>query len=484
MPTLARTLVGAIVLLSCLSSESFAQEPDRKEVEVALNSSYYQKLGEGITRVSVGIPEIADVAPFKPDQILVTGKRIGETTATIWTERRESPIVLAIRVVFPVAAITKTLREAIPTGNDLRVIGAGRSLHILGEVKSPLDVEQATNIIEGFASSFTPTDTEPPRVVNSLVVTGACQVQLEVSYAEVSRTALRKMGLNLWAKPNAYAGGLVVPSTGIAGELLPLGSSSLDATMATTTGTATVPILGRPLSETFSLFFSSAGNSPFPFSATLSLLSARGYARTLSEPTLIALSGQEATFHAGGEFPILVPQGLDQISIEFKKYGALLSFTPTVVGDSIQLRLSTSTSERDESIGTTLMSVRVPGITQRQSSTTIRLLDGESFAVSGPLSDRLRSTVEKVPGLGDLPLLGAFFRSTIYRHEETEILVVVTAHIVHPQGERPALPGQDQTTDPSDLRLFLLGSHESLPNLPVSKRQGGKAPVGQVGFKR
>src|SRR5262249_38694519 len=162
-----------------------------------------------------------------------------------------------------------------------------------------------------------------------------------------------------------------------------------------------------------------------------------------TKSTLVALSGQTASFLAGGEFPIPTPQALGQIGIDYRKVGVQLHFVPTVVGQNIQLRLSATVSEVDFALAVRLQTVTVPGLSERHSETTVRLRDGESFAVAGLLSDQVRSSVDKVPGLGDLPVLGALFRSTSYRRQETELLVVVTAHLVRPSGEKPVLPGED-----------------------------------------
>jgi pilus assembly protein CpaC len=220
----------------------------------------------------------------------------------------------------------------------------------------------------------------------------------------------------------------------------------------------------------------------FPFSAALSLLSNKGYSRTLAEPTLVAMSGKSASFLAGGEFPIPLPQSLGQVAVEYRKFGIQLQFTPTVTGDDIQLDMGVTVSDIDFSLGVRLASTQVPGLRERHSQTAIRLKDGQSFVVAGLLSDQVRSSVDKVPLLGDVPILGMLFKSSSYRRDETELLVVVTAHLVQPLDERPPLPGETATVDPSDLELFLLNRHESLED-GDSRRQRRK-PAGAVGFAR
>jgi pilus assembly protein CpaC len=217
-------------------------------------------------------------------------------------------------------------------------------------------------------------------------------------------------------------------------------------------------------------------------------MSSRGYARTLAEPTLVSLSGKTASFLAGGEFPIPMPQGLGQIGVEFRKFGIQLEFTPTVMGDNIQLKLAMTVSDVNPAIGVKMEGASVPGLTERHSQTTVRMRDGQSFVIAGLLSDRVRSTLDKVPGFGDLPILGSLFRSSSYQREETELLVVVTAHRVRALSEKPNLPGEHTVSDPSDLELFLLGKYESIddghkrPQKPTSSSR--KQPVGAVGFSR
>jgi pilus assembly protein CpaC len=412
----------------------------------------------------------------------------------VWT-RGDQVEVLTIEVTFPVGTMTRALREAFPDGKDLRVTGAGAALVITGEVADPADVAKAEQIVGGYAAAAA--GGQPVQIVSSLRVPGDYQVQLEVSFAEVSRTALKEMGLNFWHKNKGgdYAGGVVSPSTSQEGLTPGYKDPAAGGELNLAGG---LPAIATPLSGAFGVVFSSAVGSSFPFSAALSVLARRGYARTLSEPTLVAMSGETAEFLAGGEFPVPIPQSLGQTAIEYKKFGVQLRFTPTVVGDTIQLTLATTVSDIDFSLGVQLQGVTVPGLTERHASTTVRLKDGQSFAIAGLLSDKVRSSVDKVPVLGDLPVLGMLFRSTSYRREETELLVVVTAHIVRPTDDRPRLPGEDTTTDPNDLELFLLGRAESqitpaeerepapAPKKPKKKQKGKsqREPAGAVGFKR
>ncbi len=470
---LARRILATVVLF--LPAIAAAQT-ESKPIVVEIGSSHHLRLGSVIQRVSVGATDIADVAPFPPDQILVTGKRIGNTTVTVWF-RSDDVNIYSIRVIYPVSAMNDALARAIPDAKDLKANALGQTVVLSGEVASVADVEAAEAIVRGAS-------TADIQLVNRLKVVGEHQVQLEVSFAEVSRSALKEIGVNLWTKDKngKFSGGLLSPGTGPTGLITSISAGGGVDTLNNANG---LPIIQTPFSGAFGAVFATAADSSFPFTAALSVLSERGYARTLSEPTLVALSGQAATLLAGGEFPIPMPQSLGQTGIEYKKFGVQLTFVPTVVGSTIQLKLAASVSDIDFALGVRLASVTVPGLTSRQSETTVRLRDGESFAIAGLLSDRVRSSVDKIPGLGDLPVLGLLFRSTSYRREETELLVVVTAHLVTPQGDKPVLPGEDTLADPSDLELFLLGSIESKeasdPRLHPHRRS---RPAGPVGFAR
>jgi len=471
------SVIVAVVVLG--AAPAVAKAAEEKPIVVESGSSHHLRLGATISRVSVGATDVADVAPFPPDQLLVTGKRVGQTTVTVWY-RNDEVSIFTIRVTHAVSAINEALARAIPDGKDVRATSAGAAVVLSGEVQSASDVEHAEQIVRGVGG-------EGSQIVDLLRVAGDNQVQLEVSFAEVSRTALKEIGVNLWAKDQSgasgpqWSGGLVAPTSTVNGIAAQPSTTTSD-TLSLASG---LQMIQTPLTGAFGAVFSTAAGSKFPFSAALSVLSERNYARTLSEPTLVALSGTPASFLAGGEFPIPIPQSLGQIGIEYRKFGVQLEFIPTVVGQNIQLRMSSTVSDIDFTLGVRLASVTVPGVTERHSETTVRLRDGESFAIAGLLSDQVRSSVDKVPGLGDLPVLGALFRSTSYRRQETELLVVVTAHLVRPGGERPVLPGEDTLADPSDLELFLVGSIESKEGADERIHPHRRAkPQGPVGFAR
>lgn len=435
-------------------------------------------LSEKVIRIAVAEPTVADVQVVTESQVLITAKGVGNTHITLWSAA-DKPLVLAVACTRNLDQLRGQLEQLFP-GDALEVAAAGDLVILSGTVRDLRVPARAAEL----ASLYS------PRVANLIEVSGDQQVELEVRFAEVSRSGLRKLGLDFLWKDSArgYVAGQAVPSAQI-GSYLDGGSRLV----VPGTGDSGPPYVPAPASnQAFNLFFST-GLSKFPFSAVLSVLSEQGLAKVLAEPTLVALSGQEASFHAGGEVPILIARQLGEVSVEYKKFGVRLDFTPTVLGNrTMSLKLGVEVSEPDATAGATIGGFVVPGFRTRESRTTVRMEDGQSFAIAGLLSDTVRSTVDKVPLLGDLPVLGALFRSAAFQREETELMVVVRARLVRPldADQVPLLPGEDELTDPTDAELFLLGRIE--PRRPDRPARAVKPaptaprsqPSGPLGFVR
>jgi pilus assembly protein CpaC len=459
-----------------------------RDLSLEMGQNRLLVLSEPIARVSVADPKVADMKVITPTQLLLTARGVGSTDLTLWNKRDE-PLVLALLVNRNLDALRRQLKDLFP-GENIIVSAAGDLVVLSGEATDVRIPERAAEVAQLHAE----------KVANLIRVSGNQQVQLEVKFAEVSRSALRSMGLNVFHRD---IGGQFV--TGLASA----GTAPDGFTNVPGTGSVSVPnIYPAATGGAFSLFFS--GLASFPFSAMLSLLEANGLSKTLAEPTLVAMSGQEAKFLAGGEFPIPVSTGLGAVGIQWKKFGIILNFTPTVVSEGfLHLKLQTEVSDIDASRSVTLGGFTVPGLISRQSETTVRLADGQSFAIAGLLSDKVRSQIDKVPILGDIPILGALFRSVSYQRDESELLVVITARLTKPVAphELPRLPTEDEMNDPNDFELFLLGGEgTAAPPRDKQDKQGGAAhassgpttadpralgqsfagrgPTGQVGFIR
>jgi pilus assembly protein CpaC len=449
-----------------------------RTIELEVGQSRLLEITTVIGRASIANPEIADIKAITPQQIHVIATAIGETNLSVW-DKSDRVNVFQIRITRSLATIREQLAKLFP-GEALEVTSAGDLVILSGEVSDVRLPQRAVEVVSLHAT----------RVANLIKVRGNQQAQLSVRFAEVSRTGLRRLGNNFYHQDANRVGGIFSPET-VPGNVIP-GSPQIIPPSIPGTGlpSSGLPpqIFQAPHSDAFNLFFS---NLPgFGFSAILSLLQSNGLAKVLAEPTLISLSGQEAKFLAGGEVPIPVVSTLGQTSVIFKKFGIQLAFTPTVLADeTVNLKLSSEVSEIDYAAGINIGGFLIPGFSSRQSETTVRLSDGESFAIAGLLSDKTRTAMRKVPLLGEIPILGMLFRSTSFQREETELLIVITVHLVRPLAphEVPSMPGESEVNDPDDFELFLLGRTsrgwgEDEPIHERSKRGGG--PAGEVGFGR
>jgi len=439
-------------------------------------------LTEPIGRVSVADPRVADLKVITPVQLLLTSRGVGTTDLTLWNKRDE-PLVLALQVTRNLDRLKTQLAELFPE-EKITVSAAGDLVVLSGEVSDVRVPERAAEVAQLHAE----------KVANLIKVVGNQQVQLEVKFAEVSRSGLRQLGINFFHQD---AGGRFVAGVTNPGQAID-GFTGVPGT-----GTALTPGIQGPAGAGFSLFFS--GLPTFPFSAILNILEQSGLSKTLAEPTLVALSGQEAKFLVGGEFPVPVASSLGAVSVLWKKFGIILNFTPTVISDgALHLKLSTEVSDVDPTRSVTIAGTTIPGLTSRQSETTVRLADGQSFAIAGLLSDRIQSTISKIPLLGDIPILGALFRSVSYQRNETELLVVVTAHLAKPVAphDAPHLPTENELNDPNDIQLFLFGSvsgghaddssatmkqaarGDTKDGMPLRTALSNRGPSGEIGFIR
>ena len=460
-----------------------------KLIDIPLGGSQTVRVPMAVERIIVGDPQVCDVVPLPSGQLLLSAKSPGETQITVWA-RDGSTASYRVVASIPVAALQAALRDAFPGEEDLGVRSMGGAVYLTGVVSDATTAEaahrMANNLLLGSGRKVSD-------IINLTTVAAPHQVQLHLRFVEISRTNLRNLGFNAWYSAQTQAGALFGPNqpfhyttTGDTQNFVgPANPLQPDATL-TPPKLGYLPIIQSPISGTFALSFANS-LAPLPISATLSLLEQKGVSKTLSEPTLIAESGQEAKFLAGGEFPIPVPDALGHILIQFKSFGTQMAFTPTVVGaDAVHLKIETTVSDIDKSNGITLASVAVPALQTRQSATSILLRDGQSFALAGLLSDKITSQVSKMPILGEIPVLGLLFRSVSYTRQETELVILASVRMVKAMdgGEVPTILREDEFTDPNDLQLFLLGTGDlsHAPEGGPKKRAG--SPEGAVGFSR
>lgn len=473
-------MTGLVTVLSALLAAAQGQAPasaatlrvDRelgaiREMALETGQNRLLLLSEQIVRVAVADPSVADLKVVTPTQVLLTAKNAGATDLTLWN-RADQPLVIALQVARSVEALKKQLKELFPR-EKVSVSAAGDLVVLAGEVSDLRIPERIAEVARLHAK----------QVANLISVTGTHQVQLEVRFAEVSRSGLRSIGVNLFGHGDdlKQVGGIIGPKNVLGAYA---NSPQLNVPATGLPGTApSFPL--QPFGEAFQLFF--GATTPFPFNATLSLLEENGLAKVLAEPTLVTLTGQEAKFLAGGEIPVPLSSSLGQLTVAWKKFGIQLAFTPTVLDEgTISLRLAAEVSDLDPNNGIQAGGIFIPGLSSRQTEATLRMGDGQSFAMAGLISDRVRSTVDKVPWLGNLPVVGALFRSSNYRRQETELLVVVTARLVKPLAPHdvPPLPNDFEAREPGNFAFFLLGLEEqgTPPRDPKSRR----GPSGPGGF--
>ncbi|MEW6327516.1 MAG: type II and III secretion system protein family protein [Thermodesulfobacteriota bacterium] len=402
-----------------------------------------------VKRVSLAAPEIADAIVLSPQQIYVLGKAVGTTNLTLWKADDSAFTVLDLEVSPDLTRLKEKLKEILP-GEDIRVMATHDSITLSGLVSSTTNLSQALAIAESYA---------PKKVINLLQAGGTHQVMLEVRIAEMSRTLTRRLGFNF-----AYTRG------GDFGVSL---LNNLTSIVRSDEGALSTP--GAP----FGTDVSSSINALFRFhkgSATwtgfIDALKENGLVKILAEPTLISLSGQEASFLAGGEFPIPVPQETNVVTINYKTYGVGLTFTPTVLSDGkISMRVAPEVSDLDYTNAVYIYGYLVPGLTTRRASTVIELANGQSFAIAGLLKDNVRQVISKFPVLGDIPILGALFRSSAFQKNETELIIIVTPHLVKPLDLASQPLPTDQHIEPDDFEFYLLGTMEGKGAVP--DKEGG-----------
>ncbi|HWP26983.1 MAG TPA: type II and III secretion system protein family protein [Xanthobacteraceae bacterium] len=421
-----------------------------RRVTVVVNKSRTIRFDQPFEKAVVGAPDIVDALPTNNQTLYVQGKKTGTTNVSVFDSTGRLIEVLDIDVVVDAAYLQSRVRS-IPGAGGIVVSSSGEHVVLSGVAADAVAADRAVQTVQAFYPKAP--------VVNTMRIAAASsqQVMLKVQFLEVSRDAQRALGVNLYATspPGASRGfttGVDQPS------LSTTAGVPIFQTVAGAAGAANAP---------FGVFLANIVNRGTQVDAMVTALETQGLVRRLAEPTLIALSGDSASFHAGGEFPVPVPQpgsagGAAQFTIEFKKFGVELAFTPTVLSNGmINLRLVPSVSELDFSTGVTILGTSVPGLTSREARTTVELRDGQSFAIAGLLQTRGRRNVSQLPWIGSVPVLGTLFRSAQFQENETDLVVIVTPHLVAPTTpeQRLATPF-DQRLPSNDLDFFLLGQME------------------------
>jgi pilus assembly protein CpaC len=414
--TLALLAAGAPAAADVFPSEAALS----RVIHVPRDKSLSFRLDLPAAKIVVAQPETAEIVATTDHSFYVRGLAYGATNLLVYAPGGRLREVIDVRVGHDAAALEDDLRRALP-GEQIQVHTLGEGLLLTGEVSTPAAAARAKAIADRFA---------PEAVTSTLTVQASQQVVLEVRVLEATRTALKDFGLSALIRGNDFVFGY---GTALIGASAPAG---------------VLQASGRSGSVSFDL--------------ELQALEEKGVVRTLARPNLVAVSGEKASFLAGGEFPYPVPQDLDKITLEFRTYGVKLDFQPVVQDNGlIKLSVAPEVSQLDPANSLRVNGVTVPGLTTRRTSTTVELKSGDTFAIAGLLQNDYQNTVRQVPLLGDVPVLSTLFRSARWRRNETELVIVVTPRLVTAQDLRakPTVSG----TEPSPIDLILLGKAHDKP---------------------
>ncbi len=407
---------------------SIMKGTSNEPLNVPMNRAIVLESDTPFAELSVANPGIADISTLSDRTIYVLGKTPGRTTMTLLTQDGKLISNIEVHVTPDIEEFKERLQQILP-GEEIQVRTANDGIVMSGTVSSTAKLDRALDLANRYS---------PDKVSNLMQVAGTQQVMLKVRFAEMQRSVSKSLSSSLGVR-----GGTNIGIGGATGTL----ASAANNGNGVTLGEGTQGALGLGFT---------AGS--LEFGVLLEALESKGVVRTLAEPNLTALSGQEAKFLAGGEYPIPVASGNGTISIEYKPFGVELNFTPVVVdGDTINLQINAAVSSIDSTTTLQTAGFSVNAFKRRETSTTVEMRDGESFAIAGLLQDDFRDLNGQVPWLGDIPILGTLFRSADYQRNQSELVIIVTPHLVTPtRGEALALP-TDRVRIPTEKELFLFG---------------------------
>ena len=398
----------------------------RTSTSVVKNDMIVMRTETSFKEVRVANSKIADVVVMTDKSFQVLGKTGGKTNIMLYDDARQLIDVVEVRVGHDLPGLKKTLFETFPRETiEVRALADG--IYLSGDVTTDAVFQQAEKIAQAFA---------PQNVTNGLYVKDSHQVMLEVRFVEASRSAIKELGVGL----------LTSQQTGLQPD---------PGDFFARTGLIT----NNPVLESVLL----GGIGSAALDLRIEALEDKGIVRTLAEPNLVAMSGETASFLAGGEIPIPVPAGRDgQLGIEYRKFGVSLAFSPTVLDDEIiNLKVAPEVSQLDPSTSVRISEVSVPGMKVRRANTTVELRNGQSFAIAGLLQTEVSNTKSQVPWIGDIPILGTLFSSKRYQKNETELVIIVTPHLAQPVSDIKQLSTPlDDMKLPSDFDVFFGGKTE------------------------
>jgi pilus assembly protein CpaC len=422
---------------------------DVPQLTVIASKSIVINTQEPIGRVSVSSPETADVLVVSPHQVLINGKAPGGTSIVLW-DRSGKSTSYDLVVELDTGLIQKQLEEQFPT-ETIQVSSAKGAVVLSGTVSDPKVAEKAVEISSNFAAKVVNLLHLPPTPDTE-------QILIQVKFADVDRVASEALGVNIFATGAGNTLGSISTQ-----QFTPLGNWNLNTNNPGSRGFSA----NQTINDALNIF-------AFRFDAnigvTIKALQTKNMLQILAEPNLIASNGKEASFLAGGEFPFPVVQagqGVSSVTLQWKEFGVRLGFTPTITpSGKIHLKVKPEVSALDFANGVTLQGFSVPAISTRRTETEVELADGQSFAISGLIDNRMTQIANRIPGLASLPVLGNLFKSVSWQKSKTELLVVVTPKIVKPLNPDQALPLPENPKPFLDTQKFdgKAGTVDATPN--------------------
>ena len=439
--SMKRSLLAAACALACAVAAPAAAQVQLMPSEAAphrvilvpRDKSLSFRLDQPATRIVASQPEVAKLVATSDRSFYVQGIEFGATNLLVYGPGGRLQEVIDVRVGFDAQTLEQDLRMAFPK-EAIRVNNTGETVILEGHVTNASVAGRAVKIAERFA---------PQAVVSNLTVSASQEVVLQVRVLEVARSALKDFG---------FSGSILGPSGGISWGSGLIGNVPANGTLA---------IRG--------------GSGAWSIDARLQALEEKGVIRTLARPNLVAVSGEKASFLAGGEFPYPVPQDLDKITIEFRSYGVKLDFQPVVQDNGlIRLQVAPEVSQLDQATAVKINNVTVPGLLTRRANTTVELKDGDSLAIGGLFEHDYANDVKQFPFLGDIPVLGTLFRSATWRRRETELVIVVTPKLATAEDFEQAKTIKQSGFEPDDLGILLHGAALDQPVPRHTREEVGK----------
>jgi pilus assembly protein CpaC len=429
---------------SVLSIPEVGELPVTRKLSIGLDKSMMIELPTDVSDVLVSNPQVVDAVVQTPRRIYLLAKDVGEANAFFLGPGGRKVLLIELVVVRDVAPLDEMLARLIP-GSRIKVATVGTNVALTGSVLTPADASRAADLATRFLKL-------KDGVVNMLSVASKEQVLLRIKVAEVQRDAMKRIGVDL---PRAILASGHFTFQKVISNSFPVTSPSVPLDVA-----------GSALAGAFQ-----SGRQDVL--AVVEALERTGLIRTLAEPSLTAISGENAKFLAGGEFPIPVAAADKQISITFKRFGVATSFKPVVLdGGRISLSIEAEVSELSNEGAVSTELITVPALKVRRAETTLELPSGGTIAMAGLLSDETRQNVDGVPGLKTVPILGALFRSNDYRRKETELVILVTPYIASHMEPGQAASPEENLMPPSDLQSLFFGALNRIYGRPGAKPRG------------